>query len=369
MEIGIITRDSPSDDVSAAQQESFAKVWDGLSVTRNVGAQEPDHLHGTAERSSTSSDADALRQHLIAVTAQNEQLALEMEEWDKRLRTRIAERDDLAEQLAAARNRNGMLAKERDVAEEFCRQLEAQLSALNAEREVIVKEVDATRRLVTRLETRLRRAGSERDLAVAESGALSDALIALQRQAQEVAEDAATLRERSTHLERELGCADARLRGQWDELIAAHDQHEQLGCELEQLRSELAEAQHRVLVQTDGAWGFLESLRSVAEDDHPDRSLHSLDEAQLLEWARRTREDRLQLRAANDALLTELAAVNRHRAELLGYLSSIWSCESWKIGRALTWPVRALRRRPADPGTADRFDGAHQETVLPEDAT
>ena len=63
-------------------------------------------------------------------------------------------------------------------------------------------------------------------------------------------------------------------------------------------------------------------------------------------------QERERLRDANATLLNELDAVNGHREELVDDLTAMRSSESWKIGRALTWPLRViLRRRPQHTDT------------------
>ena len=75
--------------------------------------------------------------------------------------------------------------------------------------------------------------------------------------------------------------------------------------------------------------------------------LDSLDEKQLVTWVTLASQERERLRDTNATLLNELDAVNGHREELVGDLTAMRGSESWKIGRALTWPVRLiLRRRP-----------------------
>ena len=125
-------------------------------------------------------------------------------------------------------------------------------------------------------------------------------------------------------------------------------------AQVERLMSEVAEAQRAATEQMDG----VESLRSVIREAHPGAVLDRLDQGELVSWAAGIIEERQRLHEANAALLEELNAVNRHREELVANLNEIWNSESWKLGRAVTWPVRfALRRemRGRDGSTTGSF--------------
>jgi chromosome segregation ATPase len=53
----------------------------------------------------------------------------------------------------------------------------------------------------------------------------------------------------------------------------------------------------------------------------------------------------IRLQDGNNRLIAELEAVNDHREKLTADLLAITLSRSWRVGRALTWPVRTLFRR------------------------
>jgi chromosome segregation ATPase len=209
----------------------------------------------------------------------------------------------------------------------------------------------------------------------------------------ELADYAAALHEESTHLEARLGAATDEIDGKLVELIAAYDQCDRLAASLRRSTSELdagrieldealghagelratidgliaereevsaqlsdvelrfAGTQHRLLIEKDRAYGFVESLRSVAADFHHDVVPEWLDEDELLRWVEMTSKERKRLDAANADLLHELTTVNEHREELVGDINAICGSESWRIGRAVTWPLRAVFRRKNEETT------------------
>ena len=125
-------------------------------------------------------------------------------------------------------------------------------------------------------------------------------------------------------------------------------------AQVERLMSEVAEAQRSANEQMDTSshcdWS--------CEKAHPGGVHERPDQAELVSWTRGTVEERERLREANAALLEELNAVNRHREELVADLNAIWNSESWKLGRAVTWPVRFVLRRQTrvrDGSTARSF--------------
>jgi hypothetical protein len=49
-------------------------------------------------------------------------------------------------------------------------------------------------------------------------------------------------------------------------------------------------------------------------------------------------------RAEYARLASEFAAVDRHRQELIASINAIGASQSWRLGYALTWPIRVMRR-------------------------
>lgn len=122
-------------------------------------------------------------------------------------------------------------------------------------------------------------------------------------------------------------------------------------------------AVQELLVQVDRYLGFLESVRSVSLMVNGPGS--TPDDPSLLRWveglARGAREGSQalvvpppghdgadpgleQLRNEARYLASELVAVRDHRDLLVEEINAVCGSESWKIGYALTWPVRKLRR-------------------------
>jgi hypothetical protein len=131
----------------------------------------------------------------------------------------------------------------------------------------------------------------------------------------------------------------------------SQDRRADAEARLEHLNERVDEAQRMTVEHSE----FVESLRSVFVQVQSE-FVAELDHQELINYARATVDERERLRAANTALLEELYAVNRHRDELVTDLNAIWKSESWRLGRALTWPLRfLLRRHPRGPSglTAD----------------
>lgn len=123
--------------------------------------------------------------------------------------------------------------------------------------------------------------------------------------------------------------------------LVSEEQRREAEAQAEGMASRIDEAQRLADTQTQ----FIHSLRSIARELDPEPAPDPLNEAALLNWAKAAVDERARLRTANAALLEELYAVNRHREELATDLNAIFASESWKLGRALSWPLRILLRR------------------------
>ncbi|HEX3899455.1 MAG TPA: hypothetical protein VHW74_09800 [Mycobacteriales bacterium] len=107
----------------------------------------------------------------------------------------------------------------------------------------------------------------------------------------------------------------------------------------------------QMLVQVDALCGELEAIRSgylaanglTDADGVSSATVTDWIESQLEESAKLISELRAQ-REENTQVWAELAKIERHRQELIVAVNSICSSQSWRVGHALTWPVRVARR-------------------------
>jgi predicted nucleic acid-binding Zn-ribbon protein len=115
----------------------------------------------------------------------------------------------------------------------------------------------------------------------------------------------------------------------------------------------------RLLIELDTARGEVESARSgYAEAREEADALLESSAALSAALSERAREvDALvkassALSAALNETAAELSRVDRHRTQLVADINAIGSSQSWRIGYAITWPVRALRRSGTPEGRA-----------------
>jgi hypothetical protein len=110
----------------------------------------------------------------------------------------------------------------------------------------------------------------------------------------------------------------------------------------EQLRSRVDDLQHhfdKAREVVDGA-GMLLHATALAMG-YPDPGPEPGVLASLESLADRAR----RLQDGNQRLTAELAAVTQHRDQLAADLLAVHTSRSWRLGRALTWPVRVLTGR------------------------
>jgi hypothetical protein len=108
--------------------------------------------------------------------------------------------------------------------------------------------------------------------------------------------------------------------------VGADDEHRQLAQQVADQAGEI----ERLTQQLDGLRRLrVQGLEHLVESEaaHADLSA-SIDE----------------IRHREQALAAELVAVQRHREELAQAVNAICASESWRLGHALTWPARAVRR-------------------------
>jgi len=210
-------------------------------------------------------------------------------------------------------------------------------------------KLDATRR---KLEIQVRDqaerlAGRDEDLA--DHDALRAEVAQLRSDNQSLAEAAASLAQAEERLAQAepVFAANEALAAQVHELNIANQSLTQLVRETGELRAtalrSLADVEadreqlaqryeadvRRLLIELDTARGEIESARSAHAD--------ARDLADALLQAATT------VSAALNETLEELARVNAHRQQLVDDINAISNSQSWRLGYALTWPVRAMR--------------------------
>jgi septal ring factor EnvC (AmiA/AmiB activator) len=94
----------------------------------------------------------------------------------------------------------------------------------------------------------------------------------------------------------------------------------------------------RLLIQLDRSRGEIEAARSAHAESSEQAHALCTAAAKLSEALNETAE--------------ELARVDHHRQRLIEDINAIGSSQSWRLGYALTWPARALRRSPRRGGAA-----------------
>ncbi len=375
----------PGPQRPAADERSSpaAAADDGPTVAR----LETELVDMRRQLADASAERTSLEAELAAARSQADQLVAELAERGEELEqtraerdrhaTELAERQSVVERVQGERDRlAGELAEARAAAEDLRASLadrRAELERAAARAEALTRDLARARagqqRLAAELErvdeeaadwrqrarivlARARELERERHRALLERDSASRALALAERRSDRLAGEGARLRAQARELHRKLLRARRQLDARLDELVAARRELAALGTEraalertLHELEVERADTQRELLLERDRSLGFVHSLRSVVGDFHPEADPAAFCEDELLGWARAIEHERERLREANDLLLAELAAVNRHREQLVAELSATRESESWKLGRVLTWPVRVGLRR------------------------
>ncbi|HZT54468.1 MAG TPA: hypothetical protein VE995_08810, partial [Gaiellaceae bacterium] len=281
---------------------------------------------------------DRLRAEHDRLRAEHDRRAAELAQQQAALDGAQAERARLAAELAEAR--------------QAAEDLTASLAARQADLEQAQARAEALADALARARAGHRRLAAELDSVDAEAAdwrSRARVVLARARALERDRDDA--LRERDAAA-RKLALARRELEA--ERVEAGHAL-----ARARALEAERAEAEHELLLERDLRHGFLHSLRALVGHFHPDADPAAFGEPELVDWARTIEEERERLVEANEALLVELEAVNRHRERLVSELEAVnrhrealvfelsetRRSESWRIGRALTWIVRVGLRR------------------------